>query len=441
VFRLDSSIIPAGQNAATVQVFRNGAVVADCGAGTGASPDPCVAQRTTAGDDISLTILTSHGSRWNFGRTTTNTAPVATSDTYSVCKNAALNVAAPGVLANDSDADHNTLTAVLVTGPSHAASFTLNRDGSFAYTPAAGYSGADSFTYAPNDGTTNGNTVAVTINITAVPTPSISGPATFCSGTSATLTSSSTSGNQWYLNGAAITGATGQTYAASTAGTYTVVATNGCASATSAPFSLTAATTAPPAINGLSAVTTGTTGNTATTPVGGAGYGYAWSIAGNGTITSGATAQTVTYTAGATGSLTLTLTVTTPAGCSSSNSMTVTVNPQPTIPIDNPTVKAPAKGATTVMTFTVTLSNASSQVVTVAFQTSSNTAVTPTDYIATSGTATFPAGSTTQTIPVTINGTGATTTKTFWMNLTKPTNATTALVAGFPILGKGTINP
>jgi hypothetical protein len=52
-----------------------------------------------------------------------------------------------------------------------------------------------------------------------------------------TLTSSSPTGNQWYLNGVAIPGATGQTYVATQAGTYTVVVTdaNGCSSNASQP--------------------------------------------------------------------------------------------------------------------------------------------------------------------------------------------------------------
>jgi hypothetical protein len=53
-----------------------------------------------------------------------------------------------------------------------------------------------------------------------------------------TLTSSSPSGNQWYLNGVAIPGATGQTYVATQAGTYTVVVTDafGCSSTSQPVF-------------------------------------------------------------------------------------------------------------------------------------------------------------------------------------------------------------
>ncbi len=56
------------------------------------------------------------------------------------------------------------------------------------------------------------------------------------------------------------------------------------------------------------------------------------------------------------------------------------------------------------MTFTVTLSNASSQTVTVNFATANGTAVAGSDYTARSGTLTFSPGSTTQTVAITITG-------------------------------------
>jgi VCBS repeat-containing protein len=95
-----------------------------------------------------------------------NDAPVAVNDSYSTPKNTALAIAAPGVLSNDTDVDSTILTAALVTGPTHAASFTLNPDGSFSYTPASNYFGADSFTYRTNDGITNSNTATVSLNVT-----------------------------------------------------------------------------------------------------------------------------------------------------------------------------------------------------------------------------------------------------------------------------------
>ncbi len=97
---------------------------------------------------------------------TANQPPVAADDAYSTDEDVALNVAAPGVLTNDTDADGDTLTAAVVTGPA-SGDLTLNADGSFTYTPNADFNGADSFTYVANDGTDNSDppaTVAITVN-------------------------------------------------------------------------------------------------------------------------------------------------------------------------------------------------------------------------------------------------------------------------------------
>lgn len=64
-----------------------------------------------------------------------NHAPTASNDAYEVVAGATLNVPAPGVLANDSDPDNNSLTAKLVTPPTNGA-VNFNADGSFAYTPS-----------------------------------------------------------------------------------------------------------------------------------------------------------------------------------------------------------------------------------------------------------------------------------------------------------------
>src|SRR5207249_2166343 len=95
-----------------------------------------------------------------------NDPPVAVNDSYSTNQNTTLTVAAPGVLANDSDVDGDTLTAILVTGPSHGTA-TLNSNGSFTYTPATNYNGPDSFTYMANDGMANSN--IATVSITVIP--------------------------------------------------------------------------------------------------------------------------------------------------------------------------------------------------------------------------------------------------------------------------------
>jgi len=98
-----------------------------------------------------------------------NQPPTANNDgPYTLNQGTTLTVPAPGVLGNDTDPDNDPLTAVLVSGPSHAAAsgFTLNADGSFSYTPDASYFGPDSFTYKANDGSADSNvaTVSLTVN-------------------------------------------------------------------------------------------------------------------------------------------------------------------------------------------------------------------------------------------------------------------------------------
>ena len=75
--------------------------------------------------------------------------------------------AANGVLANDTDLDGDSLTAVLNTDVSNGT-LTLNADGSFSYTPDADWNGTDSFTYTANDGVLDSNVATVTITVNPV---------------------------------------------------------------------------------------------------------------------------------------------------------------------------------------------------------------------------------------------------------------------------------
>lgn len=80
-----------------------------------------------------------------------NAAPVAQDDGFSTPAGQQLSVAAPGVLANDSDPDGGTLSAQLASNPANGT-VALQGDGSFSYTPNAGFIGEDSFTYQVTDG-------------------------------------------------------------------------------------------------------------------------------------------------------------------------------------------------------------------------------------------------------------------------------------------------
>lgn len=97
-----------------------------------------------------------------------NDSPVAVADSYNATEDTLLTVPAPGVLANDTDAENDPLTAVLDTS-TMSGTLNLNSDGSFTYMPDVDFCGTDSFTYFANDGATNSVTSAtVTINVACV---------------------------------------------------------------------------------------------------------------------------------------------------------------------------------------------------------------------------------------------------------------------------------
>lgn len=91
-----------------------------------------------------------------------NSAPLAAHDTVTGDEDTVLT---GNVLANDSDADGDALTAVLVAGPANGT-LVLNADGSFTYTPDADFFGEDSFTYKASDGEAESAvaTVAITVD-------------------------------------------------------------------------------------------------------------------------------------------------------------------------------------------------------------------------------------------------------------------------------------
>jgi VCBS repeat-containing protein len=91
-----------------------------------------------------------------------NDAPAAAADSFEV--DGTLTVAAPGVLANDTDVDGGALTATLLSSTENGA-LVFNEDGSFTYTANAGFSGTDSFTYRASDGGLDSEPVTVTLTV------------------------------------------------------------------------------------------------------------------------------------------------------------------------------------------------------------------------------------------------------------------------------------
>jgi hypothetical protein len=102
---------------------------------------------------------------------------LAGDDVFQTQVGAVLDVAAPGVLANDRDAELRAMHAVVDTVPWHG-SLSFASNGGFVYTPRPGYSGTDSFTYRATDGNTFSIPATVTINVAAAmpAAPIIVGP-------------------------------------------------------------------------------------------------------------------------------------------------------------------------------------------------------------------------------------------------------------------------
>lgn len=109
-----------------------------------------------------------------------NNAPSANDDpttagdpNYTTNEDTALTVsAANGVLANDTDAEGDTLTAMKVSDPANGT-LMLDSEGSFTYTPNANFSGTDTFTYKANDGTADSNVATVTLTVNAANDPPV----------------------------------------------------------------------------------------------------------------------------------------------------------------------------------------------------------------------------------------------------------------------------
>jgi len=90
----------------------------------------------------------------------TNVAPVVSAPAITTPEDTAVNGT---ITATDADGDALTYT---VTQPAHGT-VVVNPGGTYTYTPAANYNGADSFTATVSDG--KGGTTTITINITVTP--------------------------------------------------------------------------------------------------------------------------------------------------------------------------------------------------------------------------------------------------------------------------------
>ena len=97
-----------------------------------------------------------------------NRSPVASDLALVSDQGTSVTLPAPGLWSHAFDPDGDPLTLSIASLPAHGSA-VLNADGSVTYVPAAGFSGADSFTYAADDSVSRAiGTVQVTVGI---PTP------------------------------------------------------------------------------------------------------------------------------------------------------------------------------------------------------------------------------------------------------------------------------
>ena len=163
VNQISNGVVMWGTSGKDFQVFVRGAVLADV---------------------LSGLILDGDG-----GGGPVNSAPVAVADSVTTDEGV---LVSGNVLSNDADADGDALTASLDVGPSNGV-LSLSADGSFDYTPNAGFSGTDSFTYIVSDG--NGGTDTGTATITVSAAPPVNTPPIAVDDIATTEAGASVSGN------------------------------------------------------------------------------------------------------------------------------------------------------------------------------------------------------------------------------------------------------
>jgi PKD repeat protein len=189
--------------------------------------NPSVTYSTAGTYTISLVSHNSGGNSTSVSKTITVTsctsAPVAnfTPSATTACTGQAINL-------TDNSTNAPTSWTWTMTGATPAIASTQN--------PSVTYNSSGTFTINLVSTNSFGSSTAFSKTITVNSTPSI--PTISSSGN--VLTSSATAGNQWYLNGTLISGATSQTYTVAAVGSYTVEVTNTFAcSATSTATNIT----------------------------------------------------------------------------------------------------------------------------------------------------------------------------------------------------------
>jgi len=417
--------------------------------------------------------------------TATNDAPVAVNDSYTFATGAAFSPTT-GVLANDTDVDTplGNLSVTVVTNP-NSGNLVLNLDGTFTYTPDAGFTGSDRFTYQINDGSANSDVAIVTLNVTStINTPPTAANDNFSGNEDSVITgdvvsNDSDSDGHLPLSATVVTTPTRGSLSLNPDGTFSYTPNAN--------------------INGTDTFTYFTTdalgakSGTATVvlTLNSVNDAPSFTVGANQTVTAGSGTQTIAgwakgFNPGATNETSQTIAsyqivsnsnpsifasnpTITPAGTlmytpvasiTSSNSavigvqvqdsggtanggtdlstiqfFTIAVVAQPTLSVDSVS-RQEGNSGTTAYNFTVSLSGASAKTVSVQYATADETAtIADGDYAARTGTLVFRPGETSKVVAVSVTGdTRRELDETFRLNLSQPTNAQLGMASGIGTL-------
>ncbi len=101
---------------------------------------------------------------------TGGSAPIAIEDAFATTEGVTLDIAAPGLMANDLDPDGSTFIVSNYLAPTNGTITTIVTSGHFVYVPDPGFTGTDQFQYSLTD--SDGNTSDLgTVTIEVLPDP------------------------------------------------------------------------------------------------------------------------------------------------------------------------------------------------------------------------------------------------------------------------------
>ena len=125
---------------------------------------------TPGATTVNCTATDTSGNTANCSFTVTlqgDNGPVAVGDTVFTARNTPRDIDAAVLLVNDTDADGDTLSISSVTSPSRAGGTVALSGSTVTYTPAAGFTGSDTFDYTITDGRNGSSTATVCVRVEA----------------------------------------------------------------------------------------------------------------------------------------------------------------------------------------------------------------------------------------------------------------------------------